>query len=115
MSESQRSKSSGSKISKDTLELRKKKREALIRYLELCGSDSVIKTTGSYHRLQPQSKANFLLSARTLIRSVIESLAPNDSIQVRQELFVGTKGKSSNNTLSTLYISCFFIEIQTRL
>lgn len=71
--------------------VQKKKRETLNLYLQLCGSNKLVKTTGSYHKLQAQSKANFLGHARVLIQSIIEFLAPNNYSQLRRDLFGGDK------------------------
>ena len=88
--------SSSSKEDKNSLDVRRKKREALNRFLELCGSNKVVKTTGSYQKLQAQSKANFFLSTRTLIQSILDFLAEDDSPQLRRELVRDAKGTLSD-------------------
>ena len=69
-----------------------------------------MKTTGSYQKLQAESKANFLLSARTLIQLIIDFLAQDDSTQVRRELFGDAKGMLSDTIVVFMYDIFFIFE-----
>ncbi|CAF3133213.1 unnamed protein product [Rotaria sp. Silwood2] len=79
-----------------TLNLNKKKRELLNEFLYLCGSKVEIRTTNAYHKLQKQSRANFLASARNLIQHIMKFLAQDDSNDVKQDLFFFENGNSNN-------------------
>lgn len=64
------------------------KRNSLDRFLALCNSRHRIKTTMSYGNLKRQSKANFLVPIRNLLRNIIHFVAPNDFDEIWQELLI---------------------------
>lgn len=72
--------------------IKKKKRELLQQYLSLCGSNKEIKSSSCYDKLNKQSKANFLSSARHLIGHILEFLAPYHSADLQKDLFMSQKG-----------------------
>ena len=70
------------------------KRNLLNQFLVLCDSKRRVKTTSCYHRLQQQSKSNFLSSARHLLRHLVEFLAPTDADEVWQDLILQRESDS---------------------
>jgi len=76
--------------------IRKQQRAALTTFLQLIipsYSSKSIKTTNKFKNLQPQSKQNFLLSARVIINGVLDFLAGDDATGLRRLLFLNEEGK----------------------
>lgn len=77
-------------------DIRKQQRAALTTFLQLVDpgySSKSIKTTKTFKNLQPQSKRNFLSSARVIINGVLDFLAGDSANELRKLLFHTEDGK----------------------
>jgi hypothetical protein len=77
-------------------DIRRQQRAALTTFLQLVDpnySSKSMKTTNKLRNLQPQSKRNFLLSARVVINGVLAFLAGDSATELQKLLFPREEGK----------------------
>ncbi|CAF1544084.1 unnamed protein product [Didymodactylos carnosus] len=73
----------------------KEQKTALVTFLQLSGNHREIWSTLNYNNLTKKSKNTFLSTARSVIKTVLLFLAPNDITDVKRDLF-DTKNDSKS-------------------
>ena len=69
-------------------------RKALDHLLDLCGNKNRTWVTKNYQELTGQIRLNYLSRSRSIIRSIMSVMAPNDVNQLEHDLFGHQSGKN---------------------
>ncbi|CAF0996399.1 unnamed protein product [Didymodactylos carnosus] len=82
----------------------KEQKTALLIFLQLSSNDSEIWSTLNYNNLTKKSKNTFLSTARSVIKTVLLFLAPNDITDVKRDLF-DTKNDSKSCLIDEKFLA----------